>query len=260
MTSRGSLFLDRPQAPAPAWAKALTSIGLFAIFSLVCWSILSSSSRSLQILQEYREVFIRGWLLTVAISAAALCLSIAIGLLAALAKKSHIIVIRYLSISYIEIVRGMPFLVLILILWFGIVPITQFGNRMFFGVLALSLFSGAYLAEMIRAGVESVGASQLESARAIGLTGFQTYRYVIFPQALRHTLPALTGQFASLIKDSSLLSVIGLSEFTFSAQQVFNATYSTMESFLPLGVGYLILTVPVSFWTKSLEKRLRYET
>jgi len=154
----------------------------------------------------------------------------------------------------------MPFLVLILILWFGIVPITQFGNRMFFGVLALSLFSGAYLAEMIRAGVESVGASQLESARAIGLTGFQTYRYVIFPQALRHTLPALTGQFASLIKDSSLLSVIGLSEFTFSAQQVFNATYSTMESFLPLGVGYLILTVPVSFWTKSLEKRLRYET
>jgi len=154
----------------------------------------------------------------------------------------------------------MPFLVLILMLFYGVAQITQYGNRMVFGVIALSLFSGAYLAEMIRAGVESVGASQRESARAIGLTTFQTYRYVIFPQALRHTLPALTGQFASLIKDSSLLSIIGLSEFTFSAQQVFTATFSTMESFLPLGVGYLILTLPISFWTKSLEKRLRYET
>jgi polar amino acid transport system permease protein len=154
----------------------------------------------------------------------------------------------------------MPFLALILILWFGIAPIVHLENRLVVGVLALSLFSGAYLAEMIRAGVESVGASQRESARAIGLSHFQTYWYVIFPQALRHTLPALTGQFASLIKDSSLLSIIGLSEFTFSAQQVFNATYSTMESFLPLAVGYLILTLPVSFWTKKLETTLRYET
>jgi len=242
------------------WVKGLTIVGLFAAFTLICWSVLSSSSRSLQILQEYRGVFIRGWLLTVGISAAALVLSSAIGLLAAMAKKSDIIIIRYISIAYIEIVRGMPFLVLILMLFYGVAQITQYGNRMVFGVIALSLFSGAYLAEMIRAGVESVGASQRESARAIGLTTFQTYRYVIFPQALRHTLPALTGQFASLIKDSSLLSIIGLSEFTFSAQQVFNATYSTMESFLPLGVGYLILTLPISFWTKSLEKRLRYET
>ncbi len=260
MPSLASLFIDRPRAPAPGWAKALTILGLFVAFTLVCWSVLSSSSRSLQILQEYRGVFIRGWLFTVGISAVALVLSSAIGLLAAMAKKSNVIIIRYISITYIEIVRGMPFLVLILMLFYGVAQITQYGNRMVFGVIALSLFSGAYLAEMIRAGVESVGASQRESARAIGLTTFQTYRYVIFPQALRHTLPALTGQFASLIKDSSLLSIIGLSEFTFSAQQVFTATFSTMESFLPLGVGYLILTLPISFWTKSLEKRLRYET
>ncbi|MFZ4681220.1 MAG: amino acid ABC transporter permease [Terrimicrobiaceae bacterium] len=255
-----SVFLDRPRQPAPGWAKVLTGAVLLMAFSLICWTVLSSSARSAEILQNYRSVFIHGWLLTVGISSASLVLSILIGLVAALGKQSEIIIIRYISTIYIEIVRGMPFLALILILWFGIAPHFRLENRMAAGVLALSLFSGAYLAEMFRAGVESVGASQRESARAIGLSSFQTYWYVIFPQALRHTLPALTGQFASLIKDSSLLSIIGLSEFTYSAQQVFSATYSTMESFLPLAVGYLILTLPVSFWTKRLETTLRYET
>ena len=260
MISMASLFLDQPRRPAPLWARVLTGAAMLAVFSLVCWTVLSSSVRSAEILQNYRQVFIHGWFLTVGISSAALVLSIVIGLIAALSKQSNILIIRYLATSYVEVVRGMPFLTLILVLWFGIAPIVHLENRLVVGVLALSLFSGAYLAEMIRAGVESVGASQRESARAIGLSHFQTYWYVIFPQALRHTLPALTGQFASLIKDSSLLSIIGLSEFTFSAQQVFNATYSTMESFLPLAAGYLILTLPVSFWTKRLETTLRYET
>ena len=105
-----------------------------------------------------------------------------------------------------------------------------------------------------------MGASQLESARAIGLSGGQTYRYVIFPQALRQVLPPLAGQFASIVKDSSLLSIIGLSEFTYTAQQVNSATYSTLESYLPLAVGYLILTLPISLWTHGLGRTLRYET
>ena len=99
-----------------------------------------------------------------------------------------------------------------------------------------------------------------ESARAIGLTTAQTYQYVIFPQALRQSLPPLAGQFASLVKDSSLLSIIGLAEFTYTAQQVNSATYSTLESYLPLAVGYLILTLPISLWTNTLGRKLRYET
>ena len=133
-------------------------------------------------------------------------------------------------------------------------------NRFVVGVLTLSLFSGAYISEIIRAGIESVGASQLESARAIGLTRAQTYRYVIFPQALRQTLPPLAGQFVSLIKDSSLLYIIGLSEFTWNAREVNSFTYSTLESYLPLAIGYLILTLPISLWTRSLERRSKYET
>src|SRR4029078_10140516 len=87
-------------------------------------------------------------------------------------------------------------------------------NRYVVGPLILSVFSGGYLSEIIRDGIEGVGTSQIESARAIGLTRPQTYRYVIFPQAIRQILPSLAGQFVSLIKDSSLLSVLGINEFT----------------------------------------------
>ena len=88
----------------------------------------------------------------------------------------------------------------------------------------------------------------------------QTYRYVIFPQAIRQILPPLAGQFASLIKDSSLLSVIGIGEFTLNAQDVSSYTYSNFESYLPLAVGYLLLTLPISLWTQSLERRMRYDS
>ena len=102
-------------------------------------------------------------------------------------------------------------------------------------------------------------AAQWESARAIGLTPWQGYRFVILPQALRQILPPLAGQFASLIKDSSLLSIIGIGEFTLAAQQVNSATYRTLESYLPLALGYLVLTLPVSLLAKGLERRLRHE-
>jgi polar amino acid transport system permease protein len=133
-------------------------------------------------------------------------------------------------------------------------------NRYVAGVLILSFFSGAYISEVIRAGLQSVAESQLESARAIGLTRAQAYRYVILPQALRLTLPPLVGQFVSLIKDSSLLSIIAVNEFTQAARDVNAVTYSTLECYLPLAAGYLVLTLPLSLWLRSLEKRLRFET
>ena len=151
-------------------------------------------------------------------------------------------------------------LVLILVLFYVVANALNITDRFLVGIVVLSLFAGAYIAEIVRAGIESVGASQRESARAIGLTTAQTYRYVIFPQALRQVLPPLAGQFASLVKDSSLLSIIGLAEFTYSAQQVNSATYSTLESYLPLALGYLVLTIPISLWTNRLSKSIRYET
>ena len=260
MSSLLASFLDKPRSPAPLWARLATAGLLFLGFSLTCWALLASTTSNWGAVWKYRHAFWQGWLLTVLLSVISLVLSTLIGLIAALARRSEILLVRYLSTAYIECVRGMPLLVLILVLFYVVANALGIHDRLLVGVIVLSLFAGAYIAEIIRAGIQSVGASQLESARAIGLTGGQTYRYVIFPQALRQVLPPLAGQFASIIKDSSLLSIIGLAEFTYTAQQVNSATYSTLESYLPLAFGYLILTLPISLWTHGLARTLRYET
>ena len=209
---------------------------------------------------KYRSTFVSGWLMTLLISAASLLLSTAVGVIFALLRRSAVLPLRYFGNIYVELVRGTPLLVQILIFFYIVADAFHVSNRYVAGILILAFFSGAYISEIVRAGIESVGQSQLESARAIGLTTAQTYRFVIFPQAIRLSLPPLVGQFVSLIKDSSLLSIIAVNEFTQAARDVNSATYSTLESYIPLAVGYLVLTLPISLWTRWLEKRLRFET
>jgi len=209
---------------------------------------------------RYRESLFKGWRVTVLISLASLVLSTLIGVIFALIRRSPLLPLRYFGQIYVEVIRGTPLLVQILIFYYVLGSAFQVSDRYVAGALILSCFSGAYMSEIIRAGIESVGESQLESARAIGFTRSQTYRYVIFPQALRLTLPSMAGQLVSLIKDSSLLSIIAVNEFTQSARDVNSATYSTLESYLPLAFGYLILTLPISIWTRWLEQRMRFET
>ncbi|MCS6770808.1 MAG: amino acid ABC transporter permease [Kiritimatiellae bacterium] len=208
----------------------------------------------------YRGQFIRGWLATLAISVAALVCSTLIGLAAALARRARLLLIRQAGVVYVELIRGTPLLVQILVFFYVVANAFGVHNRFVAGVLILSVFAGAYISEIIRSGIESVGASQLESARAIGLTPAQIYRHVIFPQAIRQMLPPLTGQFVSLVKDSSLLSIISINEFTLAAQQVNSATYSTLESYIPLAAGYLLVTWPLSALSRALEHRFRFET
>jgi polar amino acid transport system permease protein len=213
-----------------------------------------------QAVLNYRSTLLSGWLMTLLISVASLVLSTIIGVVFALARRSEILPLRYFGHIYVEIVRGTPLLVQILVFFYVVADAFHVGNRYVVGVLILSFFSGAYISEIVRAGIESIGQTQLESAKAIGLTRPQTYRYVIFPQALRVSLPPLVGQFVSLIKDSSLLSIIAVNEFTQAARDVNSITYSTLECYIPLAIGYLVLTLPISLWTRSLERRLRFET
>jgi polar amino acid transport system permease protein len=209
---------------------------------------------------EYRLLLIQGWWLTVGLSLASLFGSTILGMLLALGRRCRWAPVRDICRIYVEMIRGTPLLVQILILYYGVFDQVGLENRFVAGVLILSGFSGAYISEIIRAGIESIGKSQIESARAIGFTTAQTYRYVIFPQALRQSLPPIAGQFASLVKDSSLLSIIALAEFTQCAQQVASFTFSQLESYFPLAIGYLVLTLPISLWTQSLEKKLKFET
>lgn len=200
-----------------------------------------------------------GWGTTVLVSAAALVLSILIGAGLTAGQLTDFKPARWLSRSYVEIVRGTPLLTQILIGYYLVAPVLQWENKFSVGVVILAAFAGAYLSEIFRAGIVSIPRSQWESARAIGLTGSQTYRFVVIPQAIRRVLPATAGQFANLVKDSSLLYVIGLGEFTMQARGANAQTYATFESYLPLAVGYLILTLPISFASRWLEQRTHYE-
>ncbi|WP_082408353.1 amino acid ABC transporter permease [Verrucomicrobium spinosum] len=128
------------------------------------------------------------------------------------------------------------------------------------GVCLLALFHSSYLSEIFRGAWESIGASQLEAARAVGFNQQQTWRFVIFPQAFRRALPGTAGQMVSLIKDSSLLSVIGVEELTQMVRAANAQAYTALEGFIPLAVLYILLTIPLSWWTRRIEERYKFET
>jgi polar amino acid transport system permease protein len=209
---------------------------------------------------DYRQKFLNGFMVTIYISIASLVLSMLLGMLFGIGQKSRIIPLRIFSRIYIELIRGTPLLIQILIFYYVIANSMGWENRYIVGVVIMSIFAGAYIAEIVRSGIESVGKSQLEAAKSIGLSHRQTYIYIIFPQVIKNILPPLAGQFASLIKDSSLLSIIAIKEFTLAAREVNADTFSTIESYMPLAIGYLMLTIPISYITKYLERKYKYET
>jgi len=255
-------FRQTDDQPVAGWGLVLNFAIALILLSAVFYFSMSASLNVWQwdVLWQYRIQFWNGWKLTILLSAAALVLSTVLGLLWALAGRSSWLPVRCMARTLIEAIRGTPLLAQIYIFFYVIADAVHLENRYVAGVLILSIFSGAYIAEVFRAGIESVGKSQIESARAIGLDRLQTYRFVIIPQAVRVTLPPLAGQFASLIKDSSLLSTVAIVEFTKSSGDVASLTYSNLECYLLLAPGYLILTLPISLWTRALERRHRFET
>ena len=211
-----------------------------------------------QVLLEYRYKFGSGFLVTLMISFFALAGSLLLGILAALGRRSKILFFHYLASAYIEIIRGTPLLVQILVFFYIIGTAYQLTNRYIMGILILSLFAGSYVAEIIRGGLESIPSAQLETARSLCFTRGQTYRYVVIPQLSRIVLPPLTGQFASLVKDSSLLSFIAVNEFTKNVMEADSLNFATFENYFLLAVGYMLITLPISWLTKRLERKMYY--
>jgi polar amino acid transport system permease protein len=208
---------------------------------------------------EYRQKFISGWFMTLGLSLAALVLSVAIGLIVALCLAARNPLVEATGRIYVELIRGTPLLVQLLLGFYVVANAVGLENRFVVGTLVLAAFSGAYMAEIFRGGLNAIPKTQRDSARAIGLTRWQSFRLVVLPQAVRLVLPAIAGQLVSLIKDSSLLSVIAISELTLNAQEVNSFTYSTLESYVPLAIGYLMLTLPLSATARWLEASFRYE-
>ncbi len=232
---------------------------LFAIIGLFFYFMFVGTAYNFnwQSIYEYRQMFIDGFFTTIYISFFSLILSFFIGLFFAYGQNSKIILLRFFSRFYVETIRGTPLLVQILIFFYVVAANIGLNNRYIAGVLILAIFSGAYISEIIRAAIFSISKEQYETGLSLGFTPFQTYQYIIFPQAYKRILPPLTGQFASIIKDSSLLSIISVNELTMNAQEVNSYTFSTLESYIPLAIGYLLLTYPISLYSRRLEKKMK---
>jgi len=232
----------------------LVALGLYATFAAVHYSWNWSAA------WEYRSQFAWGWLTTLVISTGAMVISVLLGFALMLGRRSPWEPVRLFSSGTVEIVRGSPLLVQLLLGYYIVATALHVQSPLVVGTLLLGLFEAAYLAEIFRGAVESIGASQWEAARAVGFNKVQTYRYVIIPQAVRRALPGTTGELVSLIKSSSLLSVIGIEELVQKVRIMNSSSYTALEGYLPLAVAYLIVTLPLSWWARRLERRFAYET
>jgi polar amino acid transport system permease protein len=194
---------------------------------------------------------------TLAISLTAIVIGMVLGFLVALPGLSASRGWRRFNRIYVEGVRAIPVLVLILWVYYGLPIVTGLKVEAFWaGVLALALSDSAFEAEIFRAGIQSVEKGQREAAKALGLNGWQRMRLVILPQALRRILPALGNQFVYMLKMSSLVSVIGMSELTRRANELVTAEYRPLEVYTILVAEYLVLILIVSYAVRRLERRM----
>ncbi|MBA3388828.1 MAG: amino acid ABC transporter permease [Actinomycetota bacterium] len=206
------------------------------------------------------DVILQGVLVTISLALLAEVFGGLLGLFLALLKISRSPVLRLPAQLYIDVFRGTPLLVQITIIYFSVAPVGFRWESLFFaGLAALSLNSAAYVAEIFRSGIQSIDKGQMEAGRASGLTYAQTMRHIIVPQAFRRTIPPLTNEFVMLIKDTSLVSVIGLVELLRAAQEIQSQTFNS-SALTAAALIYLMICLPLIYLTNALERRLNRRT
>ena len=198
---------------------------------------------------------LQGLGVTLEISALSLLCTLILGLTTALFRLSDSFSARAIARGYLELIRNTPLLIQIFFVYFVAAPVLNIG-AFASAILALSLFEGAYAAEILRAGIVSLHRGQWEAAHSLGFGAFDTYRDVILPQAIRRVLPPLAGQGISLIKDSSLVSTIAIYELTMQGQRIVAETFLAFEIWFTVAAIYLILTFGLSLVVHMLERRM----
>lgn len=201
-------------------------------------------------------ILFTGLLLTLQISALALVFSIPIGIVAGLMKVSHKKFFSMPASWYIEFVRGVPLLVLLIWIYFALGKYLELGAY-WSAIFGLAFFSGAFVAEVVRAGIQAVPRGQMEAARSTGMSYFQAMRLIILPQALRMVLPPMASQFIILIKDSSLVSVISVVDLTLIGKNLVATTFRSIEIWTFIAILYFSLTFVLSQAIWMLERKYR---
>ena len=209
-------------------------------------------------LDKYSSYYIKGAEITIILALCAVLFGTILGLLLTLIRRSKIKPISILASAYVEFVRGTPLLVQIYIIYIGLPNLTGLDmSDMAVGIVALSLNSAAYVSEIIRAGIEAVDKGQMEASRSLGMTQGQAMIDIIIPQAFKNILPALGNEFISVIKESSMVSVIGVAELMYNAGIVRGNTALGLEPVIVAAVFYFVITFTLTRCLGFIERRLK---
>ena len=204
-----------------------------------------------------RALYVDGLWATVVLSLAAIATGTLVGLLVAAVRTSRIPVLAQLARGYLEVFRGTPLLIQMLFIYFGAAYLSGFAISVFgAALLALTLYQGAYIAEVFRAGIEAVPRGQWEASRVLGLSRVQTFGGVILPQTRAIVLPPLVGQYLSLIKDTSIASIIAAPELMLSAKDLASMSFMPMQLYVLAAVIYFLMSFPLALAIRRLERRI----
>ena len=211
---------------------------------------------NMELVMNSFPLLIMGAAVTVQITVLSVAVGVVIGLVMGVARISGLRLLKAAAAVYVDFFRGTPLLVQIFLIYFAIPAIT--GQRMdpfFAAIAACGANSGAYVAEIFRAGIQSIDEGQMEAGRSLGMTWMQTMRYIIIPQAFKRVIPPLGNEFIALLKDSSLVSVIGFEELTRRGQLIIARTYGSLEIWASVAIIYLVMTLTIARFVAYLERR-----
>ena len=211
---------------------------------------------NIELIKSAIPLLIAGAGITVEITALSVFFGMLIGIIVALVRLSDFKILRWLGNVYVDFIRGTPLLIQIFLVYFALPSIIGHRVDAFFAAIsACSINSGAYVAEVFRGGIQSIDVGQMEAGRSLGMTWWQTMRYIILPQAFIRSIPPLGNEFIAMLKDSSLVSVIGFEELTRRGQLIIARTYASFEIWMAVAIMYLILTFTVARLTGILERK-----
>ena len=209
-----------------------------------------------ELIQRALPILLMGAGVTIEITAFSVAIGFFIGLFVGIARISQFKILQIMAAVYADCIRGTPLLVQIFLIYFALpMAIGQRVEPFIAAVAACGINSGAYVSEIFRAGIQAIDVGQMEAGRSLGLTWWHTMRFIILPQAFKNILPPLGNEFIAMLKDSSLVSVIGFEELTRRGQLIIAQTYGSFEIWMTVAVLYLIMTMAISRIVAFLEKR-----
>ncbi|MBI4637096.1 MAG: amino acid ABC transporter permease [Candidatus Rokubacteria bacterium] len=206
------------------------------------------------VLLVYRHLLRQGLLLTVEISAASMVLSLALGGVIGIGRRADAVSLRWLCGAYIEFFRNIP-LIVQLFFWYFAVGLESFPAA----VIGLTVYTSAYIAEVMRSGLQSIPRTQIEAARSFGMTPYQAIRHVVLPQALIRVIPPLGIEFINVIKNSSIAMTISVTELTFQTQQIESMTFRGFEAATAITILYVLLALSIVLLMAAIERAVRLD-